>query len=61
MEKTYIQHIENGIRGIRLGTKLPNETKVGHYLNKLKPLNEGLYIDLLEKYKRVIEDSKNRK
>jgi len=52
-EEIYIKHIENGIRGIKLGTKTPEEARVGHFLAKLKPLNEFMYEDLLEKYAKL--------
>lgn len=61
MEKTYIENIENGIRGIRMNTKTPAEAKVGYSLNRLKPLNLARYEELLQKYKNVLADSKNRK
>lgn len=59
-EEIYINKIEGAIRGIRMGTKKPDEVKVGKYFEKLKVLNEGLYIDLMDKYKNVLDNSKNR-
>lgn len=61
MEKIYIQNVENGIRGIRMNTKTPENANVGVNLNKLKPLNEAMYLELLQKYKNVVADYKNRK
>ena len=58
IEETYVKHIENGIRGIKLGTKKPEDTKVGKYLTKLKPINDGLYDDLMERYSEVIRKYK---
>ena len=59
-EEIYITRIEGAIRGIRMGTKKPDEVKVGKYFEKLKVLNEGLYIDLMDKYKNVLTNFKNR-
>lgn len=36
-----------------MGTKTPIEAKVGISLNKLKPLNIGMYEQLLKEYKVV--------
>lgn len=55
MEELVIRKIECGIRGIRMGTKNPDEVNVGKYLSKLKEINDGLYDDYLEKYKRVMK------
>jgi len=57
-EETYIKHIENGIRCILNGSKTPKEAKVGVSLNKLKEVNEGLYMDYLEKYKAAVASLK---
>lgn len=59
MEEILIKNIENGIRSIRLGTE-PREAKVAYSLNKLKFVNEGLYIDYMEKYKEVLAEYKNK-
>jgi membrane protease subunit (stomatin/prohibitin family) len=59
-EEIYVTRIEGAIRGIRMGTKKPNEVKVSGYFEKLKVLNEGLYIDLMDKYKNVLTNFKNR-
>ena len=60
-EEIYIQKVESGIRSIRMGTKTPNETQIGLWLNKLKPLNDGMYNDLLEKYKNIMKDYEKKK
>jgi hypothetical protein len=61
-EELYIKNIENGIRGIRLGVKKPEEVApiVSSNLNRLNKVNEGMYDDLLQKYERVLNDYKNR-
>jgi hypothetical protein len=58
IEETYVKHIECGIRAIKLRTKKPEEANVGKYLNKLRELNDGLYDDLLTKYKKILADYK---
>jgi hypothetical protein len=57
-ESLYIKHIENGIRTILNGSKTPKEAKVGVSLMKLKEVNEGLYMDYLEKYKKAVASLK---
>jgi len=47
-EEIYISRVESGIRSIRMGTKTPNEAQVGLWLNKLKPINDGMFFDLFE-------------
>ena len=60
MEDLLIKNIENAIRGIRLGVKTPEEAKAGIHLNKLKPINEGMYQDYLKKYINVVNDYKRK-
>lgn len=55
IEELSIRKIENGIRGIKLGTKKPDEANVGYFLKKLEPLNVGMYEDYLEKYAKVMK------
>lgn len=59
-EDQYIKNTENGIRTLRLGTKDKAEVMkpVGFNLNKLKTCNEGMYIDLLQKYKSALQENK---
>lgn len=59
-EDHYIKNTEDAIRTLRLGTKDRAEVmkRVGFNLNRLKLVNEGMYLDLLEKYKNVLK-SKN--
>lgn len=53
-EEQYIKNTDNEIRSLRLRTKDRSEAMrtAGFNLNRLKEVNEGLYIDLLEKYKK---------
>lgn len=60
MEEILIKNVRNGIRAIRMGTKTPSEANVGVSLNKLKSLNEGMYLELMEDYKKVLEEFKNK-
>lgn len=57
-EELYVKHIECGIRAIKLKTKKPEDANVGKYLNKLREVNEGLYDDLFERYKKILESYK---
>lgn len=61
-EEIYITNVENGIRGIRLGTKKPEDVApiVSNSLNRLNKINEGLFEDLLRKYENVVNDYHNR-
>ena len=54
-----IKQIEKRIIGkmiaIRSGKLTPKDSNVGILFNKLKTLDEALYIDLIVKYKDVIQ------
>jgi hypothetical protein len=54
MEEILIKKIESGIRSIKFGTQTPETASVGVWLNKLKDINKGMYDDLLNNYKAVI-------
>jgi hypothetical protein len=58
IEDLYIKKIEGGIRSVTNGSKTPKDSEVAVYLNKLKPINEGMYEDLLGKYKTAVEKYK---
>jgi hypothetical protein len=62
-EEIYIRNVENGIRGIRLGAKKPEDVAeaVANNLNRLNKVNEGIYQDLSVKYYNVIKDYERRK
>lgn len=53
IEALVVKKIENGIRGIKLGTKKPEDLNVYSSLNKLKSLNVGLYEELTTKYENI--------
>ena len=58
MEDQLVKNIENGIRGLKLGTKKPSELNLNYQLNKLKSINEGLADDLNKKYIEAVKNSK---
>lgn len=60
-EELYIQNAENGIRAIKMRTKTPQVANVQLYLNKLKPVNIGMYDELHQKYQNVLKDYENNK
>jgi len=60
IEEYYVKKIENGIRGIRLGTKTPKNVNLSEFFKKLKILNDGLCEDLLKKYDNVVKNYKRK-
>jgi hypothetical protein len=58
IEDIAIKHIENGIRSIKLGTKTPDKVEINKWLDRLKDLNEGMFLDLQTKYVLVVKDYK---
>lgn len=65
MEKFLIDQINNSIRGIKLGTKKPQDVakRCNGFLERLKKLNVGMYEELNEKYItqcRVYNDKKEK-
>lgn len=60
MERLYVKYIENGLRGLRLGTKTPETCQCGKWLNKLKKINEPLWEDYMDDYQKHLRDY-NRK
>lgn len=52
-EDKLIRQIKGGIMGIKTGTK--TKAEVGPLLNKLKPLNPGMYEELFNDYKAVVD------
>lgn len=61
MEEILIKKIENGIRAIRMGNKTPQEANINESLERLKKLNEGMYLDLNNKYVNVVKDYNPKK
>jgi hypothetical protein len=60
MEEICIRKIEGGIRGIKLGTKTPMDVDITNSFNRLKEINQGMYADLMNNYKKVLEEYKKR-
>lgn len=60
VEETCVKNIERGIHSIKKG-KSPSEANVGPFLNRLKSINDGLYEDLMKKYKDVVENFNQNK
>ncbi len=63
LEEQYIKNVESAIRGIKMGTKKPEDVglTVASNMTKLKEANEGMWQDLMERYKKVVEAYKNNK
>jgi hypothetical protein len=61
LEDVLIKRIDNDIRGIRLGTKDSKDLKTLDDLDRLKPINEGMYEELMAKLANVVKDSSKRK
>lgn len=59
-EEIYISRIENGIRGIKMGSKTPEELNLQPVFNKLKPLNPHMWDDLNDKYIKIVTDYNNK-
>ncbi len=59
-EEIYISRIENGIRGIKMGSKTPEFVNLQPIFNKLKPLNPHMWEDLMDKYIKVVTDYNNK-
>ncbi len=54
-EDILIKNIKNGIRSIKLGNKSPQEANIGTFLNRLKDINEGMHLDLMNDYKATVK------
>lgn len=61
IERIYIKKIEGVIRGVRIGTKKPEEVNIHLLLNGLKKINEGLADDYQEEYDEIIRKLNNQK
>ena len=57
MEDLLIRKVKGGINGIKNGTKEAKE--VAPLLNRLKGVNEGMYDELLEEYKKALASRKD--
>ena len=61
IERIYIKKIEGVIRGVRIGTKNPEEVNIHLLLNGLKKINEGLADDYLDEYVEIVRKLNNQK
>jgi hypothetical protein len=61
IERIYIKKIEGAIRGVRIGTKNPEEVNIHLLLNGLKKINEGLADDYLDEYIEIVRKLNNQK
>lgn len=59
-EDLFIRNIENGIRGLKLGTKTLETCNVAENLNRLRGVNAGLYTDYLNQYTHAANDYKRK-
>jgi hypothetical protein len=53
MEKELEKKIRGCFISIKNG-KSPKDTNIGKYINKLKGINEPLYLSLLDEYKKIL-------
>ena len=53
MEDLLIKKIEGLIRSIKKGIITKEESNIGVFFNKLRPLNKGMYDELLNNYKAL--------
>lgn len=58
MEEILIKKIKGGMLGIKNNTKEPKEVAV--LLNKLKTINKPMYEELLNDYKKTMENRKQK-
>lgn len=60
-EEICVLNIEKGIRLIQSGKISPKEAGLGIMFKRLKELNVGMYEDLIQQYKKVVEGYNIRK
>ena len=60
-EEICVLNIEKGIRLIQSNKKSPKEAGLGVIFKRLKELNVGMYEDLIQRYKKVVEEYNIRK
>ena len=60
MEAEIIKKLERGIFRITQGTGTAVSERCGFYFKLLKPLNEFMYEDLMEKYKKALQFRDNK-
>lgn len=58
-EEIYITKIENGIRGIKLGNKKPEDVNLDDTFLKLKKINPFMSEDLQSKFEKIVSTYHN--
>ena len=53
MEELILKKVNSGIRAIKLGTKTPEEVRVGYWLNRLKEINSVWYEECFDNYIKI--------
>jgi hypothetical protein len=53
MEELILKKINCGIRGIKMGTKTPEDARVGYFLNKLKEIDSPWYEECFNNYVKI--------
>lgn len=63
LEELYIKKLEGAIRGIKMGTKNPSDVglEVSNAFTKLKQLNDGMADDLMQRYKKIVDEHNQKK
>jgi hypothetical protein len=60
VEECIVKNIEGGIRGIKMGTKTPQDVNLLTSFDRLAKINESLCDDLMNKYENVLKDYKRK-
>jgi len=60
IEEIVVRNIESGIRGIKFGTKRPEDVNVHKHLKRLQSINDGLYEELCDKYYNTLDAYKEK-
>ena len=53
MEELVLKKVNCAIRGIKLGTKTPEEARVGYWLNRLKEMDSVWYEECFANYIKI--------
>lgn len=59
-EELCIKKIRSGMIGIKSDKITPKDANCGYFFKQLKPLNEGMYEDLISEYKIVMKKYNER-
>lgn len=61
MEELVLKKFNCAIRGVRMGTKTPEEARVGYWLKRLEDMNSLWYEECFSKYMKVNNFYKEKK